>query len=50
MPDVRAAGHVLTRNKNEKAPENTGAFFIFVAGSGIEPESGGYEPPEVPLL
>jgi len=25
-------------------------IFFFVAGSGIEPESGGYEPPEVPLL
>ena len=27
----------------------TGDFF-FVAGPGIEPGSGGYEPPEVPLL
>jgi len=25
-------------------------FSIFVAGPGIEPGSGGYEPPEVPLL
>jgi hypothetical protein len=24
--------------------------FLFVAGPGIEPGSGGYEPPEVPLL
>jgi hypothetical protein len=24
--------------------------FSFVAGPGIEPGSGGYEPPEVPLL
>ena len=23
---------------------------LLVAGSGFEPESGGYEPPEVPLL
>ena len=23
---------------------------MFVAGPGIEPGSGGYEPPEVPLL
>ena len=26
------------------------AFIYFVAGTGIEPVSGGYEPPEVPLL
>ncbi len=26
------------------------AFLILVAGPGIEPGSGGYEPPEVPLL
>jgi hypothetical protein len=25
-------------------------FFMLVAGPGIEPGSGGYEPPEVPLL
>ena len=25
-------------------------FFVLVAGPGIEPGSGGYEPPEVPLL
>lgn len=25
-------------------------FIYFVAGTGIEPMSGGYEPPEVPLL
>ena len=27
-----------------------GRFFILVAGPGLEPGSGGYEPPEVPLL
>ena len=26
------------------------ADFVFVAGPGLEPGSGGYEPPEVPLL
>ena len=25
-------------------------FLVLVAGPGIEPGSGGYEPPEVPLL
>ena len=25
-------------------------FFLRVAGPGLEPGSGGYEPPEVPLL
>ena len=25
-------------------------LLVFVAGPGIEPGSGGYEPPEVPLL
>ncbi len=25
-------------------------FLFLVAGPGIEPGSGGYEPPEVPLL
>lgn len=25
-------------------------FLLRVAGAGIEPASGGYEPPEVPLL
>ena len=34
--------------QNEKTPN--WESFHFVAGSGIEPESGGYEPPEVPLL
>lgn len=32
----------------EKAPY--GAISNLVAGAGIEPASGGYEPPEVPLL
>ncbi len=27
-----------------------GALSVLVAGPGIEPGSGGYEPPEVPLL
>ena len=26
------------------------AFSVFVAGAGIEPAPGGYEPPEVPFL
>ncbi len=41
IPDERAAGHVLTRNKKYKNPQ-LGIFVFFVAGSGIEPESGGY--------
>ena len=28
----------------------SGGFRFLVAGAGIEPASGGYEPPEVPLL
>ena len=47
--DESAAGHMLTRNKKENHTQMDVIFF-FVAGSGIEPESGGYEPPEVPLL
>ena len=27
-----------------------GGLLLFVAGPGLEPGSGGYEPPEVPLL
>jgi hypothetical protein len=36
-----------------RTKKNTGisqCFSVFVAGPGIEPGSGGYEPPEVPLL
>jgi len=36
----------ITHNKNSSKE----LFVVFVAGSGIEPKSGGYEPPEVPLL
>ena len=36
--------------KNTKRPVLDGSFCILVAGPGIEPGSGGYEPPEVPLL
>ena len=49
IPDARATGYVLTRNKMKKLQQML-ELFHFVAGSGIEPESGGYEPPEVPLL
>jgi hypothetical protein len=32
-------------------PDGLGSrVFYRVAGAGIEPASGGYEPPEVPLL
>ena len=37
----------------ELAHKNTSlswCFYVLVAGPGIEPGSGGYEPPEVPLL
>lgn len=33
-----------------KPPPKSGDGLVFVAGPGIEPGSGGYEPPEVPLL
>ena len=33
-----------------KTPHESGVFSFLVAGPGIEPGSGGYEPPEVPLL
>ncbi len=33
-----------------KAATYVAAFALLVAGAGIEPASGGYEPPEVPLL
>ena len=49
IPDAKRAGASLPRNcAMQKAPE--GAFCLLVAGAGIEPASGGYEPPEVPLL
>ncbi len=32
------------------APRGLPLCVILVAGAGIEPASGGYEPPEVPLL
>ena len=34
---------------NKRKPPK-GGFLLLVAGTGIEPMSGGYEPPEVPLL
>jgi hypothetical protein len=36
--------------ENMKRPAQGRSFHILVAGPGIEPGSGGYEPPEVPLL
>ena len=36
----------ITENHN---PEDCD-FLYFVAGPGLQPGSGGYEPPEVPLL
>ena len=34
----------------QKKPDKGLVFSVCVAGPGIEPGSGGYEPPEVPLL
>ena len=39
----------LRSHKTKKA-DKVSVFFVLVAGPGIEPGSGGYEPPEVPLL
>ena len=36
--------------QHEKTRKLSLGVFIRVAGPGIEPGSGGYEPPEVPLL
>ena len=36
--------------ENEKDQLTGWSFSFLVAGPGIEPGSGGYEPPEVPLL
>ena len=35
---------------NKEKDRLVSVFFFLVAGPGIEPGSGGYEPPEVPLL
>ena len=40
---------INTRRRYKKSRKNL-LFFNIVAGSGFEPESGGYEPPEMPLL
>ena len=37
-------------NRSTKKTGQKPVFFVLVAGPGIEPGSGGYEPPEVPLL
>ena len=34
----------------KKLPRRQFFLSYFVAGPGIEPGSGGYEPPEIPLL
>ena len=38
------------RTSKEKSMPRMAWIFLNVAGPGIEPGSGGYEPPEVPLL
>jgi hypothetical protein len=45
-PSSWLAGHRSPKLKQHPK----GAVLVFVAGPGIEPGSGGYEPPEVPLL
>jgi hypothetical protein len=48
IPDETCAGTFLPRNTQQKT--GYAGFLLRVAGPGIEPGSGGYEPPEVPLL
>jgi hypothetical protein len=43
------AGALLLWNSKQKTALRR-SLFLLVAGAGIEPASGGYEPPEVPLL
>lgn len=37
-------------HEDKRKPDVGQVFSKRVAGAGIEPASGGYEPPEVPLL
>ncbi len=50
IPDAKRAGASLPRNCANAKAAFAGGFRLLVAGAGIEPASGGYEPPEVPLL
>ncbi len=43
-------GSVPTTFAPKEKTRLSSGFLLRVAGAGIEPASGGYEPPEVPLL